>query len=102
MKSTYSQLLNTVRLLFASDIPWEAQSDQTDESTKIAFENTGTFIKACMQEMSIYIPVDVDEIALYIAVDLRPFLIDMQELLLDSLNEGVDISQVSNPWTAHS
>ncbi|KAF4637697.1 hypothetical protein G7Y89_g389 [Cudoniella acicularis] len=99
-ESTYWQLFKSVRPLFASDIPWEAQHDQDDVSTKIAIENTGDLIKACMLEIPIHVRMEhfdtLDGFALFIADDLRPFLFILQELVHDKIMEYVDIAAINH------
>lgn len=98
-ESIYWQLFKSVRPLFASDIPWEVQHDQDDDSAKIAIENTGDLIKACMLEIPIHVRMEhfdtLDGFALFIADDLRPFLFTLQELVHDRIMEYVDIAAVS-------
>lgn len=100
-ESIYWQLFKSVRPLFASDIPWEVQDD---DSAKIAIENTGDLIKACMLEIPIHVRMEhfdtLDGFALFIADDLRPFLFTLQELVHDRIMEYVDIAAVSKTTIA--
>lgn len=104
-ESTYWQLFQSVRPLFASDIPWEVKHGiQDDISAEIAIENTGDLIKACMLEIPIHVRMElldnVDGFVPFIADDLRPFLCTLQELVHDKIMEYDDIAVVSKAMIA--
>lgn len=99
-ESIYWQLFKYVQPLFSSDIPWKIQHDgQDDVSAKIAIENTGDLIKACILEVPIHVRIEhfdsLDGLALFIADDLQPFLFTLQELVHDKIMKYVDIVAVS-------
>lgn len=96
------QLFKNVRLLFASDIPWEVQYDsQDDVSAKIALENTGGLIKACMLEIPVHVRMEhfdtPDEFIFFIANDLQCLLFRLQALVHDNIAEYVDIIAINAP-----
>ena len=98
-ESIYWQLFKSVRPLFASDIPWEVKHDSQDSAAKIAIENTGDLIKACMLEIPIHVRIEhfdtLDGFALFIADDLRPFLFTLEELVDGEILRYADIAAVS-------
>lgn len=99
-ESRYWQLFKSVQPLFASDIPWEVQDgSQEDVAAKIAIENIGDLIKACMMEIPIHVQIEhfdtLDGFALFIADDLRPLLSTLQEFLRDEVMKSTTLDTVS-------
>lgn len=101
-ESEYWKLFKSVRPLFASNIPWEIHDgSQEHVSAKIAIENTGDLIKACMMEVPIHCQIerfDTMNGFLFIADDLRPLLLVLQELICDKAMETIDTTAVSRTF----
>lgn len=92
------QLFKSVRLLFASDIPWHG-GYSTHE--KISIENDGNMIQNCMREIPIHVREPFDTLDVFTPIltdDLQPFLCKLQELVHDKIMEevGVAVSKSMN------
>jgi hypothetical protein len=101
-ESEYWKLFKSVRSLFASSIPWEVHDgSQEHVSAKIAIENIGDLIQACMMEIPIHCQIErFDSLDgfLFIADDLRPLLLVLQELICDTVLETIGITAVSRAF----
>lgn len=100
--SEYWKLFKSVRPLFASYIPWEVNDGgQNTASAKIAIENIGDLIQACMMETPIHCEIERFETLndfLFIADDLRPLLLVLQDLICDNFMGTIDITAVSRTF----